>query len=118
MIDNWGLLFLGIIQIGTGLLIFSKKNDFFGVAALPSSLSHYRYMLTSLWVSVGFVYAVGAFANVIEPGAVLLAIVNVILEVAGYWMAARSGIMPKSYAALSTLIMGTAGLLSILLYLR
>lgn len=116
---NWGLLLLGTIQIGTALMIYVSvyKAAFFEIAALPASLSHYRYMLTALWLSVGAVYVVGAFNRDIAPGAVLLGAVNTTLEIIGYWMGVRAGLMPAWYAVISTLTIGGTMALSIWLFL-
>lgn len=118
MIHNWGLLLLGAVQIGTGLMVYSKKTELFSARPFPDSLSAYRYMLTALWLSIGVFYLAGAFYSLIEPGAVLLGLLNAALESIGYWTSARSRLIPVSYAALATLTMGTAVLISTLSFIR
>lgn len=90
-INNWGLLSLGIIQIGTAVIIFISvyNTTLFGITTLPRSFSHYRYMLTALWITVCGIFVVGTFNRAIESGAVMLAVVNAVMEIAGYWMGVR-----------------------------
>jgi len=115
-LPNMGLVLLCAVQLGTGLLIFSRKEVLMGMESLPGPFSHYRYMLSALWSSIGTVYLMGALDPVIEPGAVLLALVNACLEIAGYWLSARSGLLPRRFAALSTLVMGGGAALSVICY--
>ncbi len=117
---NWGLLLLGIVQIGTALLVFTSvyTPTLSEIGALPYALSHYRYMLTALWISVGSVYVIGAFRRVIAPGAVLLGLFNATLEILGYWIGVRESLIPIWYAALSTLTMGFSAMLAAWLHVR
>ncbi|GEN32698.1 hypothetical protein [Aneurinibacillus danicus] len=105
---NIGLLLLGFIQLFTAIITFMNKSSLFGIAPLPKELSHYRYMLTSLWISVGIIFIMGSWNSVIAPGAALLAVINVILEVVFYWKSD----FPKWYTILGTIVMGGLGIWS------
>ncbi len=116
---NYGLLLLGIIQIVTAIMIFAsvRRPTLAGIATLPYVLSNYRYMLTALWLSVGITFVSGAFHEAIAPGAVLLGVVNVVLEIVGYWTAVLEKLLPRWYAALSTLGMGLGAILAVAIFL-
>ncbi len=116
---NYGLLLLGIIQIATASMIFAsvRRPTLAGIATLPYVLSNYRYMLTALWLSVGITFLLGALNEAVAPGAVLLGAVNAVLEIVGYWTAVLKKLLPRWYAALSTLGMGLGAILAIVFYL-
>ncbi|MCY0901604.1 MAG: hypothetical protein OWU32_05375 [Firmicutes bacterium] len=108
MIIHWGLLLLGLVQATTAITVLMsvKKPSMWGIATLPESLSIYRYMLTALWLSVASLYVMGAFDVAFYAGATWLAIINVGLEIVGYW----KGRLPGWYQWLGTVVMGGLGL--------
>lgn len=110
LMGQFGLLLLGIIQLGTGISMFFSvgKKHIFGIATLPKQYSTYRYMLTSLWISVSFMYFIGAINPVFTMGASLLAIINVLLEIGGYWLSK----LPRWYQISGTIVMALAGFMS------
>ncbi|PLS18033.1 hypothetical protein CVD28_10175 [Bacillus sp. M6-12] len=94
---------MSIIQLGTGISMFFSVNKkrIFGIDTLPKQLSTYRYMLTALWISVGLVYFFGFNNPVFTMGTALLAIINTMLEILGYWLSK----LPRWYQVCGTIIM-------------
>lgn len=82
-----GLVFIGAIQIFTAIstLFSNKTGSILGIPTLRGDFALYRHMLTALWLSVGIIYLVGAFNSRVIFGASLLAILNSIFEIVGYW---------------------------------
>ena len=86
MLGEIGLIILAIIQIFTGINIFiSKKEKILGMKMLTDELSIFRYLLSSLWISVSVIYVLGALNTAYFMGATILGIVNIILEIISYW---------------------------------
>jgi polyferredoxin len=108
--ENGGLLILGLIQLSTAITMFLSVNQthIFGIVTLPRNFSIYRYMLTALWMSVSIVYFAGAFSPVFTKGASLLAVINVLLEIIGYWMSN----LPRRFQIQATIVMVTLGIWS------
>ncbi|MHC1683383.1 MAG: hypothetical protein AB6733_10585 [Clostridiaceae bacterium] len=111
-----GLFILGIIQIVTGISMFlsAYKDEMFGVKTLKGSLSLYRYMLTSLWISVGIIYLAGAFINIFTIAALSLGVMNVVFEIIGYWTGFMGNKKYWWYPYAGTLVMGIPGVLCII----
>lgn len=108
-----GLLLLGVIQTGTGLTaLFSyKKDEMFGVKTLKGDLAVHRYMLVSLWLSVGILYLLGAFYQTFTLAALVLGIINVLFEIIGYWLGFKNNKRYWWYPYAGTAVMGAAALL-------
>ncbi|MGL5641509.1 MAG: hypothetical protein ACRDDM_04530 [Paraclostridium sp.] len=117
---SFGLLLLGVTQIVTGISMFisSYKEDIFGIKTLKGDLSIYRYMLTSLWISVGIIYLIGAFSKNFALAASLLGILNVIFEVIGYWAGFRNNKKLWWYPYIGTIFMGISGVLCLLYFIN
>jgi hypothetical protein len=115
---SFGLLLLGLIQIVTGISSFfsSSKDEIFGVKTLKADLSVHRYMLTSLWISVGIIYLLGAFNRSFTLTASLLGVLNVAFEIIGYWAGFRNNKKFWWYPYAGTFLMGFCGILCFLYF--
>lgn len=112
-LQSIGLLLLGIIQLGTciTMLFFPKYADQFGIPALTGKLSIYRYMLSSLWLSVAIVYFLGAFNPAFTLLASILGVLNAAGEIAGYWKGFRNNKETKHFPVYGSLCMGIPAVL-------
>jgi len=112
-----GLIILAFIQIFTGLSMFfsSREDEILGIKTLGKELSLFRYLLSSLWISVSVIYVLGAFNTTYFMGASVLGIVNIILEIISYWAGfSKNRNMPKWYPPVASLLMATPLILIIL----
>lgn len=106
-----GKLALGIlagIQIFTGLSMFfsSKQDEIIGIKMLTKELSIFRYLLSSLWISVSVIYVLGVFDKAFFMGATILGIVNIVLEIISYWAGfGKMRNLPKWYPWVGTIVM-------------
>ena len=116
MLGEIGLIILAVIQIFTGINIFiSKKEKILGIKMLTDELSIFRYLLSSLWISVSVIYVLGIFNTEYFIGATILGIVNIVLEIISYWAGfSKNKNLPKWYAPVGTIVMGTPLILMIL----
>lgn len=108
MLGKIGLIILAIIQIITSISIFSssKKDEILGIKMLTKELSIYRYLLSSLWLSVSVIYVFGVFNTVYFNGAITLGIVNIVLEILSYWAGfSKNKNIPKWYPPVGTIVM-------------
>jgi ABC-type phosphate/phosphonate transport system permease subunit len=117
---SFGLLLLGIIQIFTGTSMFysTSKDEILGVKTLKGDLSIHRYMLTSLWISVGIIYLIGAFNKNVAITASLLGTLNVIFEIIGYWFGFRFNKKFWWYPYAGTMLMGFCGVLCAIYFIN
>lgn len=102
-----GLIILGIIQIFTAISVLTTttEKETFGLRMLIKEQSIFRYLLTSLWLTVSIIYFIGAFNWEYFKAASLMAIVNIILEIISYWVGFIKNRKLKVYAPLATLVM-------------
>lgn len=113
---SFGLLLLGAIQIFTGISMFfsSYKDEILGVKTLKGDLSIHKYMLTSLWISVGIIYLIGAFNKSFAVPASLLGVLNATFEIIGYWAGLKNNKKFWWYPYVATALMGFCGVLCLL----
>lgn len=117
MLGNIGLITLSIIQIITAIMFLasSKKDEILGMKVLTKELSVYRYLLSSLWISVSLIYLLGAFNTAYFIGATTLGIVNIILEIISYWAGfSKNKNLPKWYPPVGTIVMSIPLILMVL----
>lgn len=117
MLGKIGLIILAVIQIATAITIFfsSKQDEMFGMKMLTKELSIFRYLLSSLWISVSVIYVLGALNTAYFMGATTLGIVNIILEVISYWAGfSKNRNMIKYYPPIATIVMSIPLVLMIL----
>jgi len=108
MLGKIGLIILAIIQVITSIALFSssKKDEMFGMKMLTKELSIFRYILSSLWISVSVIYILGAWNTEYFKAATILGIVNIVLEIISYWAGFKKNKnMLKYYPPLSTIVM-------------
>lgn len=108
MLGKIGLIILAVIQIATSITIFfsSKQDEMFGMKMLTKELSIFRYLLSSLWISVSVIYILGAVNPVYFMGETTLGIVNIVLEIISYWAGfGENRNMNKYYSYFSTIVM-------------
>lgn len=81
------LIILGIIQIGTA--IFFMLPDFIveplGFKTVGLELSVYRYVVCTLYLSVGVLYIMGALVVQIRFYTLVIACIDIPLELLSYW---------------------------------
>lgn len=121
MFGNIGLIILGIIQIITAIMFLTatKKDEILGLKVLTKDLSVYRYLLSSLWISVSLIYLLGAFNTAYFIGATTLGIVNIILEIISYWAGfSKNKNLPKWYPPFGTIVMSIPLILMVLNLLK
>lgn len=113
---SYGLLLLGVIQIFTAFSTFFSytKDEIFGIRTLKDDMAVHRYMLTSLWISVGVIYLLGAFYNTFTVTALLLGIINITLEIIGYWFGFKHNRKFWWYPYAGTGLMGSVGVLCLM----
>lgn len=103
-----GLIILALIQSFTGISMFfsSKKDEVLGIKTLARELSIFRYLLSSLWISVSVIYMLGVLNSEYFMGATVLGVVNISLEIISYWAGfSKNRNMPKWYPPIATVVM-------------
>ncbi len=109
LLGKIGLIFLATIQIITGISMFfsNKKVEMLGIKTLAGEQSIFRYLLSSLWISVSVIYVLGALNTIYFMGAAVLGIVNISLEIVSYWIGfSKNRNIPKWYPPVGTMVMG------------
>jgi hypothetical protein len=119
MLVTIALLILGVIQLFTAIAMFfsytQPVNTFYGISAphvenLNRNQSIFRYMLTALWFSVSVIYFVGATNAKFTSAACLLAVLNTVLEVVGYW----AGKLPRWISIGMTIVFGAIAIICLM----
>jgi hypothetical protein len=117
MLGKIGLIIIAVIQIATAITLFSssKQDEMFGMKMLTKELSIFRYLLSSLWISVSVIYVLGALNSAYFMGATTLGIVNIVLEIISYWAGfSKNRNMIKYYPPISTIVMAIPLILIVL----
>lgn len=103
------LLILGLIQVGTA--IFFMLPDFiveaFGFKTVSMDLSVYLYVVCALYFSLGVLYIMGAIMTKIRLSALVIACINIPLEVVSYWVGFPQMLLPYWLIFLFSIIIAT-----------
>jgi hypothetical protein len=90
------LFLLGLIQISSA--IFFMLPDFivetFGFKTVGVDLIVYRYVVCSLYFSLGILYLLGAYFSVIQLSALIIVCIDIPLEILSYWIGFPSMSLP------------------------
>ena len=108
MIGKIGLAILASIQIYTSISMFfsSRKDEILGIKTLSEDMSIFRYLLSSLWISISVLYILGVFSSTYFIGASVVGIVNITLEIICYWVGfSKNRKIPKWYPPVGTIVM-------------
>ncbi len=83
----WPLIILGCIQIGTAIFFMLPSNivEAIGFKTVESELLVYLYVICSLYFSLGVLYLMGAKMVEVRLPALVIACINIPLEVVSYF---------------------------------
>jgi hypothetical protein len=88
MIKHKPLLILAIIQIATafGMILSLIWPNIYTLKTLQNELSIYCLVLASLYAALGFLYLLGSIINKHRETALIVACINIPLEIISYWI--------------------------------
>lgn len=106
------LIILSIIQISTAIsAVATSWTELIGLKTLNGDFAVYKYVISSLYFSVGVLYLIGAINLEYRKAALLIACVDVILEIISFWVGFSVIELPIWLMMLFSLSIGIPGLL-------